>query len=305
MSFGEFATNWRDTVMPSHKLSTQSMEKNHINRYLIPYFGEMDMGDIAPVHLQRFIAGLTLNPKTVRNIIGTFRLIWKTAKSWGTVTHNACDGIVLPRKKPPKRRCFSLEEIQRIIAAAEEPYRTIYWLAAETGLRAGEITGLRVCDVDTRHHTVQVRQSVWKGRVQTPKSTSALRTLAVSKALADALERHCAGGGDPLRFVFSTRNGTPLDGHDIVFQKLQPLLERLGIEPGGLHAFRHANATLLVSRGVDIRTAATRLGHADPSLTLRVYAHAIREKDREVADQMGTILCPLVPTVEAEVVAGV
>src|SRR6185437_1761677 len=97
-------------------------------------------------------------------------------------------------------------------------------------------------------------------------------------------------GRDPLSLLFHTANGKPLDPRFIVRDKLHTILDRLGIEHGGLHAFRHGNATALISGGADIKTVAARLGHSDPSITLKVYTHVLKSRDREVAEELGNLL---------------
>jgi integrase len=89
--------------------------------------------------VQHFIASLRRSPKTVRNIIATFGMIWSYARPAGYASHDALEGIVLPKRRKATRFFFSVEEVQRILAAVGEPYRTFYWLAAEMELRAGEL----------------------------------------------------------------------------------------------------------------------------------------------------------------------
>ena len=99
--------------MTQHKPSTRSTLKGHIKNFLVPYFGMREVRDIRPEQIQRFLSGLTVAPKTVRNIIATFRMIWKSARSWGYASHDALEGIVLPKKDRASRFFFSVEEVQR------------------------------------------------------------------------------------------------------------------------------------------------------------------------------------------------
>jgi integrase len=100
---------------------------------------------------------------------------------------------VLPKRHRVARRFFSVEEVQCILASAPEPYHTFYWLAVETGMRAGELCGLRVRDFELERGLVSVRQSVWRGKFQSPKSENAVRCFALSPRLvahiADSLKR--------------------------------------------------------------------------------------------------------------------
>ena len=193
-------------------------------------------------------------------------------------------------------RRFSLEEVRRILQSAGEPFSTFYWLAVETGMRAGELCGLQVGDFDLQRGLVSVRQSVWRGKFQSPKSENAIRVLALSPAIiahvAEVLKRWTP---NDRGILFATRNGTPWDANLLVKRKLYPLLGSLGIERGGLHAFRHTNSTLMDRLGVPLKVRQQRLGHSDPSLTLDVYTHVADGDDMRVASQLDGILHPIAP----------
>ncbi len=95
--------------------------------------------------------------------------------------------------------------------------------------------------------------------------------------------------------LFATRNGTPWDANLLVKRKLYPLLDSLGIQRGGLHAFRHTNSTLMDRLGVPLKVRQQRLGHSDVSLTLDVYTHIQSEDDIRFAEQLDGILHPNAP----------
>jgi integrase len=196
---------------------------------------------------------------------------------------------------------FSIEEAKRILAAAPEPYHTFYWLAVETGMRAGELCGLHVDDFDFERGLANVRRSVWRGKFQSPKSENAVRSFALSPRLLG----HIAGHIRHMRpnengLLFSTRNGTAWDANLLVKRKLYPLLDSLRIERGGLHAFRHTNSTLMDQLGVPLKVRQQRLGHSDASLTLDVHTHVASGDDARFAEQLDGILHPIGPKSENE-----
>jgi integrase len=98
--------------------------------------------------------------------------------------------------------------------------------------------------------------------------------------------------------LFATRNGTPWDANLLVKRKLYPLLDSLGIERGGLHAFRHTNSTLMDRLRVPLKIRQQRLGHSDPSLTLGVYTHVSSADDERFAEQLDGMLRPNAPKKE-------
>jgi integrase len=200
-----------------------------------------------------------------------------------------------------ERFSFSLEEIQNILVAAEDPDRTFYWLAAETGLRAGELCGLRVDDLDLERCLLRVEQSSWRRTIQQPKTDNAIRSFPISPEMASHLRDFLVRWrANSRRLLFATRNGTPWDANLLVKRKLQPLLKTLESQRCGLHAFRHANGTLMERLGVPLKVRQQRLGHSDPRMTLCVYTHVASEDDKRIAGQLGKILHPFGPIQKKE-----
>jgi integrase len=297
--FADFVSRWESLVLTQHKPSTQATIKSHLHRHLVPFFGNRQMREIEPEEVQQFISSVRLSAKTAKNLFATMQMLCKSARTWGYIAHDPVAGIVLPKRHRVARRFFSVEEALRILAAAPEPYRMFYWLALETGMRAGELCGLRVSDFDFDRGLVNVGQSVWRGKFQSPKSENAMRCFTLSRGLLVQVAAYLKQWRpNETGLVFITRNGTPWDANLLVKRKLYPLLDSLGIERGGLHAFRHTNSTLMDRLGVPLKVRQQRLGHSDPSLTLGVYTHVASEDDERVAEQLDGILRPNAPKTE-------
>jgi integrase len=304
-TFTEFSTIWQNNALTQHKPSTQAVVRSQLRKWLVPYFGGHLLKDIGGQTIQMFIQNCHRSPKTCRNFVLTLRMIWNSAKAWGYVTHNPFDGLVLPKVHRQMRFFFTVVEIRRILDAATEPHKTFYWLAAETGMRAGELCGLRIEDMDLENCVVNVKQSVWRGQVQTPKTVNSIRKFAISQKLASYLRSFLTTWRpNPLDLVFATRLGTPWAPSEIMRSKLHPLLDSLGIKRCGLHAFRHTNGSLMDRLNAPMKVRQERLGHALGSdVTMAVYTHSVSEDDRRVALQLGDILCPNVPKLaEREIV---
>jgi integrase len=294
--FTDFASRWESLVLIQHKPSTQVTIRSHLRKHLVPHFGHLQMREIELEEVQRFVSSVKVSAKTAKNLFATMQMLWKSARAWGYVAHDAVSGVVLPRRHRVSRRFFSLEEIQRILEATSEPLHTFYWLAVETGMRAGELCGLQIGDFDLERGSVSIRRSVWRGKFQSPKSESAVRSFSLSpRIVAHIADRTKRWTPNERGLLFATRNGTPLDANLLVKRKLYPLLDSLGIERGGLHAFRHANSTLMDRLGVPLKVRQQRLGHSDSSLTLDVYTHVADEDDVRVAGELDGILHPLAP----------
>ena len=296
VTFGEFIERWKEKELVNFKPSTAATIRSQIGRHLVTMFGSVQMGELTTERFQSALSSMasTHSPKTIRNLRATLQIVWRSARAWGYVQHNAVEGLRVPRRSRTERFFFSLEEVRRILSAAKEPQHTMYWLAAETGMRAGELAGLRWADVDLELLTVRVMQSVWHGKVQDPKTANAVRMFALSPQLVS----HLRTFKDSWRpntdgLLFATRNGTPVDMNLLVKRKLHPLLKELAIlvpKGTGLHAFRHTNSSLMDRLSAPLKVRQERLGHSDPRLTLGVYTHVASEDDVRVASKLGELL---------------
>ncbi len=271
-TFEAFAAIWERDYLSLSKPSTQSSAKSNLKR-LRAAFGRKDMREIDAGQMQRLIASATsegLSPKTVRNLWGTVSLIWQAA-----LAQKFVDAMLpkpkLPRKAKSKPRCFTLNDVARIIAASKRENEVFYWLAAETGLRAGEIAGLKLADIDGQG--LKVNRSVWHGKDQSPKTDNSFRTLALSPQLVSLLwEQIARQRTKGHEYLFTSSTGKPWDMDVYRERKMRPFLESLGIQLAGFHAFRHFNVSLLDALNTPLKTIQERVGHSvTGSFTLDVY----------------------------------
>jgi integrase len=291
-TFAEFAKRWEADVVPQLKPSTASNYRMHIRRHLTPFFGKEQVKDIDAGMVQQFVARQQSAPKTIRNLVITLQSMWRSARAWKYVSHDIFEGVVLPKPRHTKRFFFAAEEVQKILFAAPEPYRTFYGLLAETGARVGELCGLSVDDINLQRRILQVRQSAWRGKLGDPKNDESIRVVELSPQACTHLEVFLRSWRpNPSRLLFATRKGTPWDQNLLLKRKFRPLLRALGIEVprgNGFHAFRHANASLMNSFGASYKLCQERLGHAAGSpVTREIYTHVISEDAKRIAAQLG------------------
>src|SRR5579864_2955529 len=241
-TFREFATKWKKDVLTQLKASTQSADRSRIDKHLIPHLGELCMNDLTAQRIQVVIAKLreNLSPKSVKNMIATLRIMWVQARAWDYVQHDPFFGLVLPDPALVNERFLSLDEMKRVIQAATEPYKTYYWILAETGVRAGEIGALPLRNALLDLGAIRIAQSVWHGKIQTVKSLKGNRVCEISPQLIEHLRQYIRQWRpNPLGLMFASKNGTPLDTDTVRKRKLYPLLKKLEIPQCGFYAFRH------------------------------------------------------------------
>ncbi len=292
--FSEFSKKWSALILSQKKPSTQLTIRGHLENYLEPALANCEVRSVQTEDIQSILSKLRsrVSPKTVRNVKATVSMMWRIAKAWGYTEEDVSSGLDLPQVPRPKQPFLTVTQMGRIIRCTAEPQATFYWLAAETGLRAGELAGLRKTDLDLANQRLSVAQSIWRGTAQTPKTESSLRTLSISRQLTNRLRVHVARRPTTESpFVFCTRTGSPWDANLLVKRKLWSSLETLGLPHCGLHAFRHGNATLMDTLGVPLKVKQYRLGHSRAGdITTDVYTHFQIGGDEDVARRLGAVL---------------
>ena len=297
-TFSEFVEQWKLNVLVLSKPSSRKAAESHLRCYLIPKLGRIRLEEISQETAQQLVTGLApkLSRHTLLNVLATLGSILRAARNWGYIVGEVRrDALALPAEEVARPvRFFSTDQAGKILASArEEPYPTMFVVAALTGLRAGEVCGLSVDDLDFQRSAIHIRRSAWYGRIQTPKSRAALRTVPMPDALRETLQIYLrAWKPNEARLLFATRTGRPHSANKVVQRKLWPILDALKIPRCGFHAFRHAASTLLIDLGASPKTVQAQLGHSDASITLETYSHIVEKSQRAAVEQMARILMP-------------
>jgi len=253
------------------------------------------------------------SPKTVRNHHALLAAALHQAVRWGWVRRNVAEMAKPPRVTQRVVRPPSVDAVRQLVVAAEERdprLAPLLMLAALTGMRRGELCALRWSDLDLDEGQIEVARSVVLvpgGLGEKTTKTNRTRRVALDEVGLSVLRTHRARVEEwarladeelrPDAFIFSpyVDGSLPFRPDNVTnfFTRVRDELKLPGVR---LHDLRHFTATQLIGAGVDVRTVAGRLGHTDPSMTLRVYSHALEERDRAAAAVMGRVLVP--PTAE-------
>ena len=292
-SFSDIADLYMTNVAPHLSISTVRQRKSHLHKHLISRFGNEALMSLDVKTLQEFATDMlrTNADKGIVNVLGTLFRVLDYAKRTGIrVPDTKMKDLTLRSSREAKEaRYFKPNEVQQIIAAAKEPYRTIFIVAWGTGLRAGEILGLTLNDIDfERRFILPRRQADDRTRqlreLKTKKSQSPVAmTLAVESALRDHIARLQPNA---LGLLFPSRTGKPRKRGYVIKFGLSPVLKELGLPKAGLHAFRHGLGTALANSKVSPKIVQSILRHADLQTTFRYYVHADADAQREALQSL-------------------
>ena len=279
--------------MHNEQPTTIHAATSHLQHHIVPRLGIRRLDEIGREAQQAFITHLApkVARKTLLNIWETLSSMLNTAKRWGYITESMDrSALEFPtRQVRATVRFFTAEEARKIISAAEQPWRTMYTIAAMTGLRSGELLGLSIDDLDFERKEIHVRRSVWRGKIQTPKSARSEAVLPMPEPLAATLKVYLSGWRpNPLRLLFTDRRGNPFIGENVIRDRLARLLGELGFKRAGFHAFRHAHASLLLEAGASPAVTQAQMRHSEPRITFG-------EAQRAAAEKVAEVLRPIAP----------
>lgn len=164
------------------------------------------------------------------------------------------------------------------------------WLLALTGLRVGELLALRWHDVDLEGGVLRVRQTVYEGHFDEPKTTSSARSVPLASKAVEILLCHRPSVVDPTRLIFGTGDNKPLSRRDLLNRQLKPTAAALGLARINWHWLRHANATLHDSVGTPLGTLQALLGHSSSEITRAVYIHSVPADARNAVEKVQSVL---------------
>lgn len=277
-----------------------------VRRYIVPAIGRIPLAKLEPEHVGRMLADLSasgrLSPTTVRYAYAVLRIALGRALKQGKVLRNVATLVDPPAKATHELRPLTAGEARAFLASvAGDRFGPLFLAAIGTGMRQGELLGLRWQDVDLDAGTITVRHTLERGSrvLAEPKTERARRTLSLPSGVLTGLreqrrrqleERMATGGrwhdGD---FVFAAGNGRPLDPRNVL-RAFHTALAAAALPRQPFHAMRHACATLLLEQGEELSVVSRILGHADLSTTADVYAHFTRGLSERAAARMDAVL---------------
>lgn len=279
----------RDTVRPS----TYERHEQLVGLHIAPALGQLKLKGLTPAHVRWFYREKLesgLSGATVHKMHVVLHKALDQAVRDGLIPRNVTEAVKVPQSKREEIKPLSAEEGKRLLAAARgDRFEALYVLAVTTGLRQGELLGLKWEDVDLEYGVLRVRRTLTrvKGRLSLgePKTAKGRRSVRLTNSAVEAVRAHLSrqlqeidrlgslyeDGG----IVFASVRGTLLNPTNLRKRSFAPLLEKAGLPAIRFHDLRHTCATILLARNVNPKIVSEMLGHATVAITLDTYSHVL------------------------------
>ncbi|MCY7961336.1 site-specific integrase [Bacillus spizizenii] len=298
--YKDYAEKWLRTIKVEEQTlsSYESYFKNHIT----PGLGDLKLNEIAKSDIEKLVSNMLendLSAKTIRKAVVIIKASLEKAVDDGLIGVNPAKKVDLPKLKETEFNIWTQDQIEIFLEAAKsDRLFTLFRLALMTGMRRGELLGLRWKDIRFDLNTVTIQQTLsndGKKILKGTKSRAGRRTINLDKTTIEALqilkerveeEKSRIGEDYPdYDLVFCTKYGTPLSPPN-VRRTFKQISEKANLPSIRFHDLRHTHATLLLEKRIPVKVISERLGHSSINVTLNVYAHVLPHMQTEVVDML-------------------
>ncbi|PUB72785.1 MAG: hypothetical protein DBP01_19725 [gamma proteobacterium symbiont of Ctena orbiculata] len=288
-TFEAFSDIWVSENEVGWRRSHRKTQMDIINGHLLPVFGQKEVSRITKAEILAFRASLakvpgrkgkSLSPKRINAIMAPLRQILNEAAD--RYEFNTPYRNIKPLKVPRSDvEPFTLEEVRSILDTVRPDFRNYYTVRFFTGMRTGEVDGLKWRYVDFDQRQILIRETIVAGKTDYTKTDGSQREIQMSQVVFDALQNQQKLTGSMSRYVFCTRDGQPLDHNNVTKRVWYPLLRHLGLTPRRPYQSRHTAATLWLASGENPEWIARQMGHSTTEMLFKVYSRFIPNLTRQ------------------------
>jgi integrase len=289
-TFSEFSVTWRSEMTPQWRRLHRNSVDAIFDAHLLPAFGDRPLATISKADMLSFRANLatlpgrtgsTLSPASINKVVGILRqCMTEASERFGLP--DVFRGVKRLKARRPDVQPFTLDEVERIRSAIRADYRNYVTVRFFTGLRTGEINGLKWKYVDFEKELILVREVFSDGKnEENAKTESSLRDIAMMPMVLAALRDQYARRNPDSEYVFCTRDGHPIDAHNFANRIWYPLLRYLQLDKRRPYQTRHTTATLMLASGENPEWIARLVGHANTQMLFTVYSRFVPNLTRQ------------------------
>ncbi len=302
MKLKEWLNEWLDKqVRITSKERTYKKYRGQAEKYIIPILGDYDLGSLTQKEMYEFssvVKAKGLSSSTINCIITILKSAWKAAMIMGFVSKPIANVIIRPPVMWKKTECFTNAEQQKIekyIFGCNDPKLFGILLSLYTGLRIGELLALTWEDIDLKKGTMSINKSChdcWVNGnyfkiIDETKTTSSERIIPLPRQILYYMRELKRKTKSKFVVVGKSIYGAQIRSYQRTFEHM---LIKLNIKKKCFHSLRHTFATRALEVGMDVKTLSEILGHKNPMITLRRYAHSLMEHKAEMMNRVGQIL---------------
>lgn len=307
-TFAEFAEIWLSEKNVEWRDSHRAAVINVLEAYALPFFGDKKLNDITKAEVLQFRSTLAKEPlrkdsplkaSTINKTMTPIRMIMNEAAERYEF-NSPFRGVKSLKIQRTDIKPFSLEEANKFIAHVRKDYQAYYTVRFFTGMRTGEIDGLRWKYIDFEKRQILIRETVVDTKMTYTKTDGSQREIYMSQPVYEALKAQREVTGDQ-EFVFCNRDGNPLCHRNVTRRVWHPTLRLLGIKSRPPYQTRHTAATLWLASGETPEWIARQMGHTTTEMLFRVYSRYVPNLTRQDGSAMDRLLAgQITQTLEQE-----
>lgn len=293
---------WLDkTAKPTLRPSTYSRYGALLRTHLYPHLGSLRLKKLAPYHMQALYTKMGeegLSGRTQQFLHAVVRRGLRQAVLWDLLPRNICDAVTRPKAERKQMQVWDEQEVEQFLKTAEtDKHYGLYVLALTTGMRQGELLGLKWQDVDLKAGFLSIQRTLQEieGKlvVGPPKSKAARRKIVLPDVAVETLKAHrkrqLTRKLAASKWVFPNKFGEPLKPREISLRSFPKLTQQAGLNRIRFHDLRHTAATLLLLAGENPKVVQERLGHSSISLTIDTYSHVLPSMQKDAARKIDVL----------------
>jgi integrase len=271
---------------PCKAHSTRECYRAMIELYILPRWGTYRLGNVRTVAVEDWLGSLNLATASKAKVRNVFHTIYSHAQRYEWHDRNPITKVRQSAQREKEPEILDVEELTGLLTALPDPFRSMVFVAAATGLRRGEFIGLKWEDIDFEAALIHPRRSVVNQNIGKLKTVASAKPVALDPDLSIALANLKANSpfNQPGDWVFASPASAGQKPYwpDMALQRhVLPAAAKLGITKNiGWHTFRRTYASLLKSSGADVKVVQDSLRHANARITMELYAQALTQDKR-------------------------
>jgi len=309
-TIGKYMIRWlSDSAKHAVKATSYRAYESQIRNHIVPALGKIKLSRLTPAHLQALYAAKLregMKPASVRQIHAILHKALEQAVRFNLIPANPASKVDPPKVRQEEITRLTAEQASKlldVIRNERDRFEALYVLALTTGLRIGELLGLKWSDIDLDARRLRVSRQLQcseGGLIFTEPKAASRRTVDLPASTVEALKRHrkrqveetlkAGGAYQDNDLVFAGDLGGPIGPEKVTQRAFKPLLKRAGLPEIRFHDLRHTFATLLLSRGVHPTYVQRALGHASVKITLDRFSHWMPSMGRATAEAIDAAL---------------